>query len=75
MHAPKMNMNTNKGYKTSLCKNYMEGGNCHFGPKCTFAHGPLELRSGMDNGPPPMPMQHTPNPKYNFTSPNPKYIL
>jgi len=32
------------GYKSSLCKNFIEG-DCSFGPKCNFAHGPMELRS------------------------------
>ena len=40
------------GYKSSLCKNFMEGGNCSYGPKCNFAHGPMELRSAMMDGPP-----------------------
>jgi len=33
------------GYKTSLCKNFSEAGECSFGPKCTFAHGSKDLRS------------------------------
>jgi hypothetical protein len=33
------------GYKSSLCKNFMEGGECSYGPKCNFAHGPMEIRS------------------------------
>jgi len=47
------------GYKSSLCKNFMEGGNCSYGPKCNFAHGPMEIRSGppmgMPTGPPGVP--------------------
>ena len=65
------------GYKTSLCKNYMESGICSFGTKCNFAHGPMELRSPpggnmmgpgpmMPPGPPMMgpPGPHSHNPKY-----------
>ena len=37
------------GYKTSLCKNFSEGGECSFGPKCTFAHGSMDLRSNPIN--------------------------
>ncbi|KAI8071286.1 hypothetical protein BC940DRAFT_228730, partial [Gongronella butleri] len=33
-----------KLYKTELCKNYTETGNCRYGGKCRFAHGEGELR-------------------------------
>lgn len=39
------------GYKTAMCKNYVETGSCQFGAKCNFAHGPLELR-GPNHHPP-----------------------
>ena len=31
-------------YKTKLCRNYMETGNCKYGRVCQFAHGRKELR-------------------------------
>lgn len=31
-------------YKTVLCDNYEENGECPYGDRCTFAHGDLELR-------------------------------
>lgn len=45
------------GYKTAICKNYMESGSCSFGAKCTFAHGPMELR-GMEGGMMSQSMNH-----------------
>lgn len=30
-------------YKTQLCKQFMETGECEFNNQCTFAHGPHEL--------------------------------
>ena len=33
------------GYKTALCKNFLQHGNCSFGKQCNYAHGPMELRS------------------------------
>ncbi|KAG5518492.1 hypothetical protein PMAC_002888 [Pneumocystis sp. 'macacae'] len=32
-------------YKTELCKNWEESGECRYGLKCQFAHGRSELRS------------------------------
>lgn len=32
-------------YKTEMCRSYVEtGGNCRYGDRCQFAHGPNELR-------------------------------
>ena len=31
-------------YRTVMCKTFMSTGNCHYGAKCQFAHGPEELR-------------------------------
>ena len=31
-------------YKTELCRSYAETGQCRYGQKCQFAHGPDELR-------------------------------
>jgi len=31
-------------YKTELCKNFVETGQCRYGTKCQFAHGDEELR-------------------------------
>ena len=31
-------------YKTTLCKNFMTTGVCHYAGNCNFAHGPEELR-------------------------------
>lgn len=30
-------------YKTEMCKNWIEVGNCRYGNKCQFAHGDFEL--------------------------------
>ena len=30
-------------YKTEVCKNWSETGQCHYGKKCKFAHGKTEL--------------------------------
>ncbi|KNE72048.1 hypothetical protein AMAG_15989 [Allomyces macrogynus ATCC 38327] len=32
-------------YKTELCRSYEETGACRYGPKCQFAHSPMELRA------------------------------
>jgi len=31
-------------FKTQLCRHFLQHGECTFGPYCTFAHGPQELR-------------------------------
>lgn len=31
-------------HKTRLCNKFMNTGECSYGPKCHFAHGPQELR-------------------------------
>ena len=36
-------------YKTDLCRNWMNDGNCEFENDCAYAHGPHELV----NRPPP----------------------
>merc|ERR1712018_730259 len=59
------------GYKTTLCKNYMEGGNCNYGAKCTFAHGPMELRC-MENAAGGGPPMHAP-PANPMAMANPRY--
>ena len=55
-----MMVNAKGGYKTALCKNFSEGGNCSFGTKCSFAHGAVELRTTPMDGsmmaPPAAPM-------------------
>ncbi|KAI8977570.1 hypothetical protein BDF20DRAFT_820763, partial [Mycotypha africana] len=33
-----------KLYKTELCRNWQEMGNCRYAKKCRFAHGKEELR-------------------------------
>jgi hypothetical protein len=30
-------------YKTEMCKNWIEQGQCRYGSKCQFAHGDLQL--------------------------------
>ena len=35
---------TNDRYKTSLCTNFSEQGNCSYGDRCRYAHGPEDLR-------------------------------
>jgi butyrate response factor 1 len=37
------NFRTN--YKTELCKNWQETGECEFGKECAYAHGLQELKS------------------------------
>jgi len=39
-----MNNTTNHRYKTSMCRNFEQTGNCPMGLKCHFAHGKEELR-------------------------------
>jgi hypothetical protein len=41
----------NSKYKTSLCKHFLETGDCHMGKRCHFAHGEAELRSITDSLP------------------------
>ncbi|KAG2501803.1 hypothetical protein HYH03_000303 [Edaphochlamys debaryana] len=47
--------------KTRLCEKFMALGHCPYGDKCTFAHGPEELRQfggpPMGDGPSPQPQQ------------------
>ncbi|RMZ98980.1 zinc finger C3H1 type-like 1, partial [Brachionus plicatilis] len=31
-------------YKTELCRQFSENGQCKYGDKCQFAHGPQELK-------------------------------
>lgn len=45
----KMGMKTNSKIKSSLCRNFMEFGNCQYGSKCQFAHGTHELRCNTEN--------------------------
>ncbi|ESN96280.1 hypothetical protein HELRODRAFT_153596, partial [Helobdella robusta] len=32
-------------YKTELCRSFQERGECKYGNKCQFAHGPDELKT------------------------------
>ena len=53
------------GYKTALCKNFIQHGNCSFGKQCNYAHGPMELRSSPAAGMiPPMPRSMLRPPMY-----------
>ena len=36
-------------YKTELCKNFMQTGNCEFDNDCAYAHGYNELKSKKDS--------------------------
>jgi len=36
-------------YKTQTCKNFETEGKCKFGEKCSYAHGPAELRNPYEN--------------------------
>ena len=48
-HQP-CNLQTNNAKaKSSLCKNFTEKGNCPYGSKCQFAHGPAELKCNSDS--------------------------
>ena len=40
----KRNAKDNPKYKTKLCNNWITKGECEFGSRCVFAHGPKELR-------------------------------
>lgn len=42
---PRESREQNANYKSSLCKNFMQG-NCKYGATCSFAHGDHDLRSG-----------------------------
>ena len=37
-------------YKTKMCANFMAGLPCHFGDRCAFAHGHVELRHSRASG-------------------------
>ncbi|KAG4300670.1 hypothetical protein PCK1_003099 [Pneumocystis canis] len=47
MHSKKSSSSSVKTnlYKTELCRNWEENGECRYGLKCQFAHGHSELRS------------------------------
>lgn len=34
----------NDKYKTALCRNFMQQGDCSYGQKCRYAHGEQEVR-------------------------------
>ena len=36
--------NNNNLYKTALCRNFEQTGQCNYGDNCRFAHGEQELR-------------------------------
>lgn len=40
VHGNKIHEVFNSKAKSSLCRNYMQKGNCPYGTKCQFAHGP-----------------------------------
>jgi hypothetical protein len=39
-----LNKRTNTLYKTEMCRNWNEVGDCRYGRSCQFAHGQKELR-------------------------------
>ncbi len=39
----------NMKFKTKLCRQWIDGGNCMRGDQCDFAHGAVELRKIGDN--------------------------
>ena len=44
--APRhLNKKTNALYKTEICRNWDESGECRYGRSCQFAHGGAELRT------------------------------
>jgi hypothetical protein len=44
--APRhLNKKTNTLYKTEMCRNWAEMGECRYGRSCQFAHGKRELRT------------------------------
>ena len=44
--APRhLNKKTNALYKTEICRNWDESGECRYGRSCQFAHGSTELRT------------------------------
>jgi hypothetical protein len=48
VHESKVHEVFNSKAKSSLCRNFMERGNCPYGTKCQFAHGPSELKCNSD---------------------------
>merc|ERR1712160_2105 len=44
------NDQNNDRFKTALCRNFMEQGNCSYGDNCRFAHGDQELRPAPQGG-------------------------
>lgn len=43
------NNNSNPLFKTRLCERFETDGDCPYGPRCTFAHGTVELRGRLSN--------------------------
>lgn len=44
------NKSNNSGnFKTAICKNFANTGNCRYGDSCTFAHGDQELKKSRSN--------------------------
>jgi len=39
-------------YKTVLCKNFEQSGQCRYGNSCTFAHGGVEVKKSPEYGNP-----------------------
>ena len=48
MYNDQQNSGFNNKYKTSLCNNFSQTGQCKFGDNCKFAHGDQDLRMGQD---------------------------
>jgi hypothetical protein len=44
------NKKTNTLYKTEMCRNWDESGECRYGRSCQFAHGSSELRTVKRHG-------------------------
>ncbi len=42
-------MSKSENYKTRLCKNWENTGECEFGEKCHYAHGSEDLRTRSEN--------------------------
>lgn len=43
-HSGSGSSSGNSNYKTDVCQSWEDSGSCHYGSKCTFAHGKEELR-------------------------------
>jgi hypothetical protein len=60
--------NVNNKYKTALCNNFEQSGECRLGDRCHFAHGKEELRNVFDPLPPNKGMTRSgPKPIQNYS--------